>query len=120
MTTRSDLLLTALSAAVPLRIWEIRDYTVEDRLWEACKAESAICSAGSEFVFFRGRKKGETARAFNWLVRGLAVGAYQPGGVTFAGQHWCTEHALCEAAKATDAKQPLAECPGLGKTEVSP
>lgn len=38
---------------------------------------------------------------FNHLARGLAVLAFQPGGVTFAGMHWCADHAECEAAQAS-------------------
>lgn len=30
-----------------------------------------------------------TAAAFNALARGLAALAWQPGGVTFMGAHWC-------------------------------
>ena len=41
---------------------------------------------------------------FNFLARGLACAAYQPGGVTFAGLHWCADHAECEAAASAVAE----------------
>ena len=46
---------------------------------------------------------GGTADTFNHLARGLAALAYQPGGVDFAGRHWCADHRACQAA-ATEAE----------------
>ena len=43
---------------------------------------------------------GGTADTFNHLARGLAALAYQPGGVTAFGRHWCTDHRACDAAEA--------------------
>lgn len=49
---------------------------------------------------------GGSADTFNHLARGLAALAYQPGGVTFAGRHWCTDHAACESAAAEAEARP--------------
>lgn len=40
-----------------------------------------------------------TAATFAALAKGLAAGAYVPGGVTAFGRHWCANHAACEAAE---------------------
>lgn len=37
---------------------------------------------------------------FNFLARGLAVGAFAPGGITYRGMHWCTDHQACLDAEA--------------------
>lgn len=40
-----------------------------------------------------------TAGVFAALAGGLAAAAFQPGGVTWRGRHWCVDHARCEAAR---------------------
>lgn len=41
---------------------------------------------------------------FNFLARALAVGACQPGGVTFCGLHWCARrHPSCGNARGKPA-----------------
>ncbi len=82
-----ELLRIALSAAVPLWIAEFKHLP-----WSAVEAiarESgqAVASTG-DVIQFKGRKKGESAKAFNHLARGLAALAFAPGGVTFLGDHW--------------------------------
>ena len=52
-------------------------------------------------VLMYGGKRGEAAQAFGHLARAVAVGALLPGGITFAGRHWCTDHAACRTAGAT-------------------
>ena len=48
-----------------------------------------------------------TTKAFNALARGLAMAAFEPGGVTFAGLHWCTqEHDGCPRPPAP-ARTPV-------------
>jgi hypothetical protein len=51
--------------------------TAEDRAASRCP----VCA--------RGQATYSPGEVFNFLARGLAVLACQPGGVTFAGQHWC-------------------------------
>jgi hypothetical protein len=66
---------------------------------------AGIIAARGDLILYRGGKHGESATAFNALAEGLAIGACQPGGVTFAGQHWCTDHAACEAVLIPGKRQ---------------
>jgi hypothetical protein len=70
---------------------------LEQRIARASGLADIIASQG-DIILYRGGKKGETAKAFNAMAEGLAIGAYQPGGVTFLGEHWCTDHEACLAA----------------------
>jgi hypothetical protein len=92
-----ELMLSTLQIAVPMWIEELRHIEPEQRLARASGLADIIASQG-DIILYRGGKKGETAKAFNAMAEGLAIGAYQPGGVTFLGQHWCTDHEACLAA----------------------
>lgn len=99
-------LLAALDCAVPLRMLELARMTDAQRErhmqeW-AANAATALASRGDQLMFRTPPRKGEggTADTFNHLAAGLAAAAYLPGGVTFAGRHWCTDHAACQAAAA--------------------
>ena len=94
----NDLLSISLSAAVPLWIEKLRALEPEQRLARA-GGLSDIIAAHGDIILYRGGKRGESAKAFNALAEGLAIGAFQPGGVTFAGEHWCVNHAECVAAR---------------------
>jgi|GEM_PF-2057796 len=93
----NDVLLISLEAAVPLHIMELASVSGEERLRIGRAAVEPITNRGDALLF--GGKKGAAAEVFNALARGLAALAYQPGGVTFAGRHWCTDHAACQAAE---------------------
>jgi hypothetical protein len=93
----NDLLPIALSTAVPLWIEKLRPLSTEQRLARASGLADIIGSHG-DIILYRGSKKGESAAAFNALAEGLAIGAFQPGGVTAFGCHWCVNHAECQAA----------------------
>jgi hypothetical protein len=87
-------LIPALAVAVPLWIHELQQLTGDTRdqqlrAWAAATVDQ-VCERG-DILQFSGGKKGQTAEAFNALARGLAAGAYVPGGITFAGLHWCVE-----------------------------
>lgn len=109
MNGRDEHLLIALSAAVPLHILELRDSTPQQRQHIARMASAVIASQG-DILQFRGHKRGETAKVFNHLARGLAAAAYQIGGVTFADHHWCTDHAVCTGDKP-EPPQPSRPAP---------
>lgn len=100
----NDLLSISLSAAVPLWIEELRSLTLEQRLARA-KGLSDIIAEHGDVILFRGGRKGETAKAFNALAEGVAIGAFQPGGITAFGQHWCVNHEECEAAARAAAER---------------
>lgn len=104
---RYDALLETLAFAVPLRIWELRDRTPEQRAVIARRCGQHVAEHGDALMFRS--KKGAAAAAFNALAEGLACAAYQPGGVTFAGRHWCTDHAACLAADRGEPA-PTGDC----------
>jgi hypothetical protein len=103
-------LLTTLQLAVPLHIAVLATSTVEERIALAKTAADVIASQG-DLLQFKGSKPGKTAAVFNALARGLAAAAYQPGGVTFLGQHWCTDHVLCTSAEAQPgpSRRPISD-----------
>jgi len=93
-----DVLVASLQAAVPMWMLELGGRPEAELLGLARESADIVASKG-DVILFRGGKRGETAAAFNALARGLAVMALVcPGGVTFAGQHWCADHAACERA----------------------
>lgn len=104
-TAQHESLVIALEAAVPLHIVDLRDRTPEQRVAIAQRCADEVAHRG-DILQFGGPKRGEVADVFNHLARGLACGAYQPGGITFAGKHWCTDHGICEEAEAEVAKRP--------------
>lgn len=79
-----------LELAVPLHIHEIRHWSTQNWIHQAQHCADEVASKG-DILQFRSKTKGETAKAFNSLAQGLAILAYQPGGVTFAGLHWCAD-----------------------------
>jgi hypothetical protein len=106
MTTTVDYVLAeTLAVAVPLRMAElavmepdVRARTV--RGW-AARAADVVSSRGDQLMFRVKPTKGEggTADTFNHLAKGLAALAHAPGGVVFAGTHWCVEHRAGVAAE---------------------
>jgi hypothetical protein len=88
--------LGLLAVAVPMHIAELRALTTDQRLGIARECGQVIAEHGDDLMFRS--KPGRPAAAFNNLARGLAAAAYQPGGITFAGMHFCTDHGACQAA----------------------
>jgi len=92
-------LAIGLQVAVPLHILEQRTWPAERRQAAAAEAASFVGSHGDDLQF-GGRL---CAATFNALAAGLALLATAPGGVTFAGEHWCTApHAGCPRLPAPD------------------
>lgn len=56
------------------------------------QASCTRCANPKCYCHMRGEASWSAGEVFNWLARGLAVLACQPGGVTFAGMHWCAAH----------------------------
>lgn len=98
-------LTATLSIAVPLRIHELQQLdgetrTRQARVW-ADAAGDAVAHQGDILQY--GGTRGEAAGVFNHLARGLAALACAPGGVVFAGMHWCIEHPIgIGCASSTD------------------
>lgn len=82
-----ELLKAALSVSVPLLIWEYRDVPIDELLALAPEVSQYIAEHG-DMVLYKSKKKGETAKAFNNVARGLAILAHAPGGVKFLGLHF--------------------------------
>lgn len=83
------LLRTALSAAVPLRILELKVRGGPDDFdRERVQGFSDILGSRGDQLLYRSKKKGETAEMFNGLADALAVMAFVPGGVKFLGMHF--------------------------------
>jgi hypothetical protein len=102
--TAGPLLLDALAMAVPLEIAQLRWAGSDYRAW---LAHSAIAEGGDDLLYGGPR----CAASFGRLARGLALLAYQPGGVAFGPLHWCAAHPrhevtgqVCAACLAQPAK----------------
>lgn len=96
-----DISLTeTLRFVVPLQIWDLQRYGARTRRGLARDDAVNVGSHGDALLF--GDK--HSALAFNALSRGLASLAYEPGGVTFAGLHWCVGAGHC----GTDDQAPCA------------
>jgi hypothetical protein len=111
-------LIDSLRVAVPMWIWQLQGSTPEQRVVIARRCADHVAERGDVLMYGNRRNgrrtseaRGDCAKAFNALAEGLATGAYQPGGVTFAGQHWCTDHAACLAAERGEEPDPvLGDC----------
>lgn len=60
-----------------------------------CRCGGNGCADTACYCHLRGEPSYSAGEVFNFLAKGLACLAYQPGGVTFAGQHWCANHQEC-------------------------
>jgi len=85
-----ELLRIALSAAVPLWIEQWRGRDPEERLSRGRELGQVIAEKG-DVIQFRGKKKGESARAFNALAESIAILSFQPGGVKIFGLQFETK-----------------------------
>lgn len=83
----TELLKITLALAVPIWIEKVRRYSPAYRAQRA-RVLGPIVAEKGDVIQFKSKKKGETADAFNALAEGLAILAFAPGGVKFAGMHW--------------------------------
>lgn len=90
--SKESLLVGLLATAVLVEIDRMRGMGEPYRLATARKCGQYIAEHGDNVLFRSGDRKHTTAKAFAVLARGLAVLAFQPGGVTFAGHLWCATH----------------------------
>lgn len=88
---RTERLLLGMEAMVPMSIAAIADWSEEDRQAAAVAAVDVISSGADQLGEHNARKRDlPRGRVTATIARSLAVLAYQPGGVTWAGGHWCT------------------------------
>lgn len=118
MSGRAAWLLAAhLDVAVPLEMAHLATLNPDDRgdvmaAW-AAGAVDLIVNSDASLLFpikahpatVRHVAEPGTAATFAALAKGLAAGAYVPGGVTAFGRHWCADHTACLAAEAKAAEQ---------------
>ena len=91
----NGLLVSSLSAAVPLWILKIKDRqpdrkgkpTDEDYAWMREMDAGDLCLR-MEYLHHKGPKPGDTAKVFNETARLISILAFCPGGVTVFGQKW--------------------------------
>jgi uncharacterized protein YqjF (DUF2071 family) len=89
-----DLLVAALTVAVPMWVEVVRGLPFEVRQERAQRCMAEVAEHG-DHILYRSKKKGESAKAFNALAEGLAILSLQPRGVTAFGMHWETWGGYC-------------------------
>lgn len=116
MPDQLELLAEVLALAVPLemaRLARIPDQRRPEVLHTlTTRAATALSSHGDALMWPvngrpRRRRSGVvldpdpgTPQVFAALASGLAAAAYAPGGVTWHGRHWCTDHTRCHPREA--------------------
>ncbi len=97
---QAALLQIALEVAVPMWHAELEAMRAQfgtgevgvglfwDELKRRCDAACLVVAEKGDLLMFRGKRRGESAAAFNALASGVACLAYAPGGVTVLGTKW--------------------------------
>ncbi|QXJ25944.1 hypothetical protein AGRA3207_007513 [Actinomadura graeca] len=92
-----DNIRTALQALIPQAIAELQEVSFEQRRARAAAASQIIAERADRLMFAARSRPG----VLGPLAEGLAVLAFQPGGVTALGLHACTApHIGCPSAAA--------------------
>lgn len=86
-------LLPTLDFAVPLKILDLEHCSTHDLAVLTKQAVEQVAAHGDALMYRS--ERGAAAEAMKHLIRGLAALAYCPGGVTFAGRHWCATDQGC-------------------------
>lgn len=107
---RQIALVESLTFLVPMWMDEIRDLTDAQRIARAKRCGAMVAERG-DVLQFGSSKTGKATEVFNALAEGLACAAYQPGGITFASRHWCTDHRQCLDAEAYAAAHVTNDLP---------
>lgn len=83
-------LATTLELAVPLALWRLADRGgPSDDDWAQARDFAQVLAEHGDALLYQVTKGAyPTRRLFVGLVHTLAVLAYVPGGVTFAGRRW--------------------------------
>lgn len=88
-------LVNLLGGLVPLHMLRLSDPGRRMRVaYEAGNLAAYIAAAGDHLTnpakYRRPDDRQARARVLSAMAAGLALGAYQPGGITWGGSHWCT------------------------------
>lgn len=89
MGNNEELLKLHISIVVPLMMQGIIESggLTDAHIREAQKHAETVATGG-DLILYRSKKKGESAKVIHALCYCLAVGAFQPGGITFADIHF--------------------------------
>lgn len=80
--------LEILAVAVPGEIARLRLLPLSQAV-EVARASAQTVAESADELLFGGKR---AAATFAALARGLAALSFAPGGVVFAGMHWCAVH----------------------------
>lgn len=92
-TPKNSLLAIAMSAAVPLQAMVIQEkWRTGEYDWNTLNeiaeiASHALANHGDDLLF-RSRERGQTAKVFNAVAKGVAVLSFWPNGVEFCGMRF--------------------------------
>jgi len=86
-----DLLRTMLPMAVYLNVPNFQQRPWSELQKIATEASQYIAEKGDN-ILFKSKKKGDTAKAFNELAKGVAILSFAPGGVKLFGMHFENVH----------------------------
>lgn len=89
--TKLVLLQTALMTAVPFYAMDLATRPWAEIVEIARECAQVVASKG-DVILFKSEKKGETAKAFNALAKGIACLSFAPGGVRTLGLHFENTH----------------------------
>lgn len=81
-----------LDGLIPLHLMRLAALSEGDRKRLAERYADGLATGADRLTApgnFTDRK--ERAQALTALAGGIAIGATQPGGITWAGRHWCTK-----------------------------
>jgi len=86
---REELFLLTVQTAVPLNIAEIKAKGgPNDMQWDWGREFADELGSMGDILQFKGERKGEAATMMNRFTYALAILAFAPGGVNFAGLHF--------------------------------
>lgn len=86
----AEIVRATLQLAVPLERARYAELSEGER--EALAARIDTHDLHADDAMFAGT---HAAEGMANIIRGLALLSFAPGGVTFAGLHWCPDHAAC-------------------------
>lgn len=89
-TWHNAALNATLQMAVPLRIHELAQHAPDERARLLASIDTH--ELHGDDMMFGGLHAGDGIRS---MITGLALLAFAPGGVDFAGLHFCTNHGHC-------------------------
>lgn len=107
--SRGEHMLTALQAAVLLEMDRVTDASMELFLLNKQATIELLCES-SDVMMFGGKPKGRAAQTFTAIAHALAHMAYNPGGVYFAGLHWCRSGHRGKPMKFGTCREEVARC----------